>query len=92
MSKRGDLIAIGLLKQASKARAAGEALVHGTKALVGGAAEFGGGAAKALGAPEAVGKALGVGALGAGGYVGYRKGKRKLDELKFRLQYGDQFY
>lgn len=94
MSRRADSIGIGLLKTASaggKALAAGESLGKGLKKLVQGSAGFGGGLAKGIGAPEAAGKVVGVGALGTAGYVGARKAKRKIDEAKFRLQYGDQY-
>jgi hypothetical protein len=94
MSRRADVVGIGLLKAASnveKALVAGERLGRGLKDVVRGASNFGGGLARGIGANETAGKAVGVGALATGSYVGAKKVKRKADEIKYRLQYGDQF-
>jgi len=97
MSLRATSIGISLLKTASQASTAmqtGEQLARGLKGLVVGAADLGAGAARGVGAPELAGRAAGLGALGAGTYVGGKRVKRKADELKFRLMYGDpaQYY
>lgn len=67
----------------------GERIGRAAKGLTQGAANLGGGLARGVGLPTAVGQAAGVGVLGAGALVGGRKAKRKAEELKFRLMYGD---
>lgn len=93
--RRDPSLSIGLLKLAAgtgAALAAGEALARGVKNVLHSSADFGGGIARGVGAPELVGKVLGVGAVGAAGYHGTKKVKQKLDEIKYRMQYGDQQY
>lgn len=92
MNHRGTSIAIGLLKTASRASTAlevGERAAKSLKGLVVGSNDLAAGVAKGLGAPEAVGRVAGGAALAGGAYVGGKRVKRKADELKFRLMYGD---
>lgn len=93
MSTRGTSVAIGLLKAASALDTA-ERAAKGLKGLVVGATDVGAGVAKGLGAHPHLGRAAVVaGGVGAG-VVGAKRVKRKADELKFRLMYGDpaQYY
>lgn len=97
MNHRGTSIAIGLLKTASKASTAlevGERAARALKGVVVGATDLGAGVAKGLGVPEAAGRLAGGAALAGGTYLGGKRVKRKADELKFRLMYGDpaQYY
>jgi hypothetical protein len=86
--------AIMLLKLASAARAgkalgtALQATGRGVRGAVGASGELGAGIAGVLGGNEAVGRAAGVSALGATAYYGGKKGKRKLDEWKYRHNFG----
>lgn len=92
MNHRGTSIAIGLLKTASRTSTAlevGERVAKGVKGLVVGTTDVGAGIAKGLGAPELAGRIAGGAALAGGAVVGGRKVKRKADELKFKLMYGD---
>lgn len=92
MNHRGTSIAIGLLKTASRASTAlevGERAARGLRGLVVGSNDLAAGVAKGLGAPELAGRVAGGAALAGGAYVGGRRIKRKADELKFRLMYGD---
>jgi hypothetical protein len=89
---RADAIAIAMLKNASKASKALEVGERAGRAIAGavkGTANLGGGIAKGLGAPEGVGRAAALTAGAGATYVGGRRIKRKIDEAKFRLMYGD---
>jgi hypothetical protein len=94
---RDTSIAIGLLKSASAASKAldvGARVGRGLKGVVVGSNDLAAGVAKGLGAPELAGRVAGGAALAGATVVGGRKIKRKADELKFRLMYGDpaQYY
>ena len=91
MSRRADAIGIGLLKTASAASGAmraGEAIAKGLKGAVTAASDFGAGAAKAVGANETAGRAAGILGGAAVAEGGRRKVKQKIDEIKYRQQFG----
>jgi hypothetical protein len=85
--------AIQLLKTAS-ALQTGERAAKALKGLVVGGTNLGAGVAKGLDLPENVGRAAAIAGMGGAAYVGGKRVKRKADELKFRLMYGDpaQYY
>ncbi len=85
---RGTLIAIGLLKTATAVGAAGHVIGKAIKGAVGAGASLGGGIAKGLGGSEAVGKAIGGTAVVGGGLIGAKRAKNKVDQYRYRLQYG----
>jgi hypothetical protein len=88
VNHRSTGVAIGLLKAASL-KQTGEAATRAVKGLVRGSAALGGGMAKGLDLPEVAGQVAGVGALAGGAVLGGKRIKRKADEWKFRLMYGD---
>jgi hypothetical protein len=80
--------AIQLLKTAS-ALQTGERAARALRSFVVGGADLGAGVAKGLGLPEGIGRAAAVAGLGGAAYAGGKRIKRKADELRFRLMYGD---
>lgn len=105
MSTRKTARAIGLLKAAAKAPNPSKAyhlgkeiaqhakdLYHAGKATWDTAGELGAGAAHHLGAPEGLGKAVGKAGVIAAGVGTADYAKRKADEYRYRLLYGNQFY
>jgi hypothetical protein len=85
---RGVAVAIGLLKRASAVES-GARLGRGLKKVVLGSGDVGAGIARGLGTSETAGRLVGYGTLAGGTYIGGQRAKRKIDELKFRLQYGN---
>lgn len=85
---RGHIVAVGLLKSASKAEAAGEAVGKFLHSAYHGSRAVGRGIAKGVGADPVIGERAGAVAAVGAGVSAAGAAKRRIDDARYRYAYG----